>query len=239
MSSKAFRNLLLSLMLLTLFSCKKGKEDPFISFHSRKARVAGEWNISTYTKEQSTIYAYPNGKTANLLFNQDFGLVNYTETTSDTNNSSRVLNGKISQSHFHFDKSGNWSSVIEYYLYSPQAVGGFYVSKFRVEEDGKWEFQGKKDGLKNKESLLLKKENSNQFFYTYSTYLGTVVDSVADSTLTNYGNSPLPEVWKLIGLSNTRLKAQISAESSFTSAVAGIAGTKVTTSDEISIELQQ
>src|SRR5438105_1316785 len=31
------------------FSCKKGPEDPSISFRSRKARVTGTWKVNTYT----------------------------------------------------------------------------------------------------------------------------------------------------------------------------------------------
>lgn len=33
-------------IMITISECKKGEDDPFISLRSRKARVAGEWNIS-------------------------------------------------------------------------------------------------------------------------------------------------------------------------------------------------
>lgn len=43
---KTFFLLALSLFLILPFqSCKKGEDDPFISFRSRKARVVGEWTV--------------------------------------------------------------------------------------------------------------------------------------------------------------------------------------------------
>jgi hypothetical protein len=37
----------LLLAVLILPSCKKGENDPFLSLHSRKARVVGEWTLKT------------------------------------------------------------------------------------------------------------------------------------------------------------------------------------------------
>ena len=234
-----FKNFCLVLMLfsaLPFSSCRKGKDDPLISFRSRAARVAGDWNIQNYNENQSTLYAYPNGNSLTQTFNRNFGTVNYSETISDTGNTLRILNGKISKSEFHFTKSGNWNSVIEYYLYIPQSVGGYYISKTRFEEEGTWKFNSKTGGLKNKESMNVLTTNSNQFFYTYTTYLGTVVDSIADSTSITLEKAA---TWKLIGLSNTKLKAEISAESSYISLISGISGTKITSTSSTEIEMNQ
>ncbi|MBT3963903.1 MAG: hypothetical protein HOE95_07270, partial [Flavobacteriales bacterium] len=35
-------------VVLMLPGCKKGEEDPFFSFSSRKGRLAGEWVVSSY-----------------------------------------------------------------------------------------------------------------------------------------------------------------------------------------------
>ena len=43
-------NLLLFIIIIVVFtmsSCKKGEDDPFISFRSRKARITGEWNLKS------------------------------------------------------------------------------------------------------------------------------------------------------------------------------------------------
>ena len=232
------KKIILVLLLSSIFlqACRKGKEDPLFSIHSRTARVAGDWKIMKFDEKQTTTYQYPNGSSLTQNFNRYFGPVNYEETTSDTGSSSQSYNGKISLSEFHFTKSGNWNSKIEYYLYVPQSVGGYYISKTRIEEEGKWEFNGKQGDLKNKETMELTTTSSNHFFYTYSTYLGTVIDSVADST---YSTVEQKATWRLIGLSNTRMKAEINSENTFTSALPGLIGTQITNSKFTEIELNQ
>ncbi len=221
---------------LSFSSCRKGAEDPFLSLRSRTARVAGDWTVVSYNKQQVTQYAYPDGSQYTQQFTSNFGPVNYQETSTDTGNTVRINTGKISRSEFHFTKSGNWNSLIEYYVYENQAVGGYYISKVRKEEDGTWSFNSKSGDLKNKESMDLLTKNSNSFYYTYSTYLGTVVDSVADST---YSSAERKATWKIIGLRNTYLKAEIFEETTLISAVSGIAGTKITTGITSEIEMKQ
>ncbi|MBL0049741.1 MAG: hypothetical protein IPP32_16800 [Bacteroidetes bacterium] len=228
---------LLTLCIMSFNACRKGEDDPFFSFHTRKDRVAGAWVVSNYTGEFNTDYSYPSKKTKTVVFVQNFGLVNYSQSTSDTAGTFVELKGKVSQANYYFYKNGKWSSVLEYYLYAPQAVGGFYISKTRYENDGTWEFQDKTDGMKKKESMLVKTENEKHFYYTYSTFLGTVVDSVADSSSVTYGIGEKSDVWKLIGLRTNRMKAEIVSEQSFISTVPGIAGTSITSTKKISIEL--
>lgn len=229
---------LLALCLLSINACRKGEEDPFFTFHTRKDRVAGAWVVSNYTGELTTEYIYPSKKTKSEIFIQNFGLVNYSQSTSDTGGTFVQVNGKMSQANYFFYKNGKWASVLEYYLYAPQAVGGFYISKTRFETDGTWEFQDKIDGMKKKESMLVKTENEKHFFYTYSTFLGTVVDSVADSSIVSYGVGEKSAVWKLIGLRTNRMKAEIVSEQSYVSTVPGIAGTTINSTQKTSIELK-
>lgn len=224
---------LLVINLLVLISCRKGSEDPIFSIYSRKARLAGDWNIVSYNENQSMMYTFPDGSTSNETFNRNFGTVNYVESGISTT-SSYTYSGKISRSHYHFSKSGDWNSVIEYFTYVPQAVGGYYVSKTRLEEEGTWKFNDKNADLKNKESMELTTNLSGKFYYTYSTYLGTTIDSVADSI---YTTAPQIATWKIIGLSKNRLKAVIETESSVTSTVNGNAGTKITAIKSTDIEM--
>jgi len=44
-----------SLALAMLFGCKKGENDPGISFRSRDARIVGEWKIGSFEKESKTV----------------------------------------------------------------------------------------------------------------------------------------------------------------------------------------
>jgi hypothetical protein len=66
---------------ILLFSeCKKGKDDPMISFRSRNARFEGEWKLSAFTKTSSNavnasgtitetkIYATNNGEKTNSKY---------------------------------------------------------------------------------------------------------------------------------------------------------------------------
>lgn len=220
----------------SISSCRKGSEDPLISFHSRAARVAGNWDIVHFNEDITTSYAYPNGVVLTNSFNRNFGPVNYMETTSDTGLTNQSNSGKISKAEFNFKQSGSWNSVLEYFLYNAQSVGGFYVSKTRIEEEGTWKFNGKTDGLKNKESMEVTTKKSNHFYYTYTSYLGTVIDSISDST---YSTNEKVATWKIIGLRNTHLKAVIESSSQITSVVSGIAGTKITSNNVADIELNQ
>ena len=222
-------------ILFLMSSCRKGSEDPFFTFHTRKDRVAGTWQITEYERELTSVYTYPNTSSSTVSFRQTMGPVNYSEFTSDTSATGITRTGKVGKSTFIFDKKGNWSSVIDYYLYAPQAVGGFYVSRARFENEGTWEFQGKTDEYKKKESMLLKFATAKSFHYTYTSYLGTVIDSTSDSTMVNYGNGERSEVWKLIGLNTNRLVAEISSENSFVSTVPSMSGTKVQNKEKIRI----
>ena len=120
---RIYAPLVFLVLALGLSSCRKGKEDPLISFHSRKDRVAGGWAINNYTREQNTVYIYPNNATLTKSFTQSFGQVNYSETTSDTATSFTVRNGKIGRSSYYFDKSGNWI-LIHNNLQRPEANTG-------------------------------------------------------------------------------------------------------------------
>lgn len=216
-------------------SCRKGSEDPLFTFHTRKDRVAGTWQITEYERDLTTIYTYPNTSSTTVNFRQSIGPVNYSEFSSDTSANGITRTGKVAKSSFIFDKKGNWSSIIDYYLYAPQAVGGFYVSRSRFENEGTWEFQAKTDKYKKKESMLLKTATAKSFHYTYTSYLGTVIDSIADSTVVNYGSGERTEVWQLIGLNTNRMVAEINSDNSFVSTVPSISGTKIQNKEKIRI----
>lgn len=65
-------SIICALTVMPFQSCKKGPDDPFISFRSRKARLEGEWTLQTYKKngtEQklsgTTTYTFKKDGTAN------------------------------------------------------------------------------------------------------------------------------------------------------------------------------
>ncbi len=69
---KAFRILLLiiilSVILFSFQSCKKGENDPFFSFRSRKARLVGEWHLSS----GKAIFSGQNGNQS-VTFDGSYG----------------------------------------------------------------------------------------------------------------------------------------------------------------------
>jgi hypothetical protein len=85
--NKIMKNLRIALLVVlaaafVLPACKKGENDPFMSLHSRKARVVGSWNLTTgsITQNGSTI-VYPQ---ANYTRTMEFkGDNSYTITEID------------------------------------------------------------------------------------------------------------------------------------------------------------
>lgn len=45
-----------TIIILCIFGCKVGDDDPFISFRSRKARFVNEWKTTKYTVNGSNFY---------------------------------------------------------------------------------------------------------------------------------------------------------------------------------------
>jgi DNA-binding transcriptional regulator YiaG len=65
----SIRRIFILFSVVLLFSeCKKGKDDPNISFRSRNARLEGEWHISTFTKTSTNTYD-DNGKISEAKIN--------------------------------------------------------------------------------------------------------------------------------------------------------------------------
>ena len=64
MKSLKFALLMIVAVVFILPSCKKGKDDPFLSLHTRKARVTGKWTLSSGTLTQVN-----SGSTTTLTFN--------------------------------------------------------------------------------------------------------------------------------------------------------------------------
>jgi hypothetical protein len=62
-----FKITLLLLIGIFLYSCKKGSEDPALSFRSRKARLTGKWVGTNYSSEINSITSNTNGQTSSTI----------------------------------------------------------------------------------------------------------------------------------------------------------------------------
>ncbi|MBX7108151.1 MAG: hypothetical protein K1X61_05825 [Chitinophagales bacterium] len=141
--------ILIGVTILNLWqSCAKGPEDPFISFHSRKARVTGDWNITSYTV---------NNKDSLRRVADSIGpYIGFCGSEIDK----LILNYKYVWS---FDKDGGFKSKLTIdssYIYdiannTPICKDSLYKDSSTVITVAEWNFTGNIGDLKNKEQLLI------------------------------------------------------------------------------------
>lgn len=148
--------LILSLTALTLSvgvtSCKKGENDPFLSLSSRKARLAGEWVVSSEDVVSSRYgYDYVMGMSVktktDITSNYNGSTLTgvSTKTYIDLNTTSTDEIGPIPYTEtYTFKKDGTFTHVTN------------NVDEVNT-EDGTWMFLGKNKGadLKKKEAITL------------------------------------------------------------------------------------
>jgi hypothetical protein len=119
-----------------LSQCKKGEDDPFISLRSRKARVVGEWHL-TSGNSTSTNSSGSFGSTT---------IYNYTESSFTENYTSGAVNTTTSGVYslkMTFERNGDFSMT---------ETKGTDVSSLK----GVWNFTGKIGEYKNKEQIVIK-----------------------------------------------------------------------------------
>lgn len=129
-------NILICGMLLLLSNCKKGEEDPRISFTSRKARVTGDWHLKTGTSSLTEINAKNSYST--LLQLDGSG---YTRTETPAGGPPTVYLGKYSMS-ISFKKDGNFSLT--------EIINGDNLMA-----SGTWNFTSNVGKYKNKECIVM------------------------------------------------------------------------------------
>jgi hypothetical protein len=132
-------------------SCKKGEDDPFLSFRSRKGRVAGEWKMTDYKAVDSdgsgTTTITSNGSTYTVA--NQFGSFTGTLTWEGE-----------------FDKDGK-------YKYTRIEDGDAEVS------EGTWNFTAGVGELKKKSQITIY-ETSYASGGTSATWTGNYVDRAYD-----------------------------------------------------------
>ena len=133
--------------LTILSSCKKGANDPFLSLHSRKARVAGDWTLKkadgTSTSGTSTTTSSFDGTTL-------------TETSAGVSTKSTY------SLKYKFDKKGTYTSTL-------------IIDTDTWDETGTWNFTSGIGKDKNKDHIIIKTLTSTHKYgstTTTSTYTG-------------------------------------------------------------------
>jgi hypothetical protein len=160
-------------LVANLTSCKKGENDPFLSLSSRKARLAGEWTVSSETRSSVNNYT---SSVLNPQFqyetvdvkrvtetNYNGSIYNGTQTTTTKYSTSTIdLGPEAYVETYKFEKDGTYEHTIV-------DVDGQEVEK------GTWFFLGKNKDLelKKKEAITLTVDsraitNSNGVTTTYT-----------------------------------------------------------------------
>jgi len=151
LNNKEFmKKIILPLLCLLFFStCKKGEDDPFISLRSRKARLEGDWHLST-GKLTESVDDHKN----KLRFNRVFSFTSTRYEATEDAGYYAVYKGVYMLS-INMDKNGSFN----------------FKEQFDSRElfgEGVWDFLQGSDKIKNKEEVnfiigKLTKGSSNEY----------------------------------------------------------------------------
>jgi hypothetical protein len=216
---KHLLNFAILLLLGTIFySCKKGPEDPGISFRSRKARITGEWIGTNYSSEINSTIANTNAQTSTSKETISSG---ETDISIKTESGTKTITatGTINFHTFEITKDGDYFYSLQYNTvanYTDTTISGETLAITKkvtktVNKQGKWTFTGKLDGSKNKENILLSlnsiKENTTTETTTTSNGIPTTVTNSND-TENIFQTGELAEVWQIVQLKNKNIKLE-------------------------------
>ncbi|MDA3819552.1 MAG: hypothetical protein PF590_03675 [Candidatus Delongbacteria bacterium] len=182
-----------------------GEDDPFISLRTRKARLTGKWDISSYYKNVKQIMDTSDQKRVITDvqppdYNKDIYILG---TDSVQEIEGEVLNGEMS-----FDKNGYFSYVFEYEVVESETdeeSSGTTTETRTVkrEMNGTWNFLHNIDDYKRKERLslvVLNEANSVKTTVVVESEEeeGVPVITVSrDFTVMNYANGEMSYIWEL------------------------------------------
>lgn len=146
--------LFLSALIGGLAECKKGEDDPFISFRSRKSRVAGEWKLTSGTSTGISTSHGTNPVTTSYT-------ENYTESTYS------YFSGSGSQTGTHsfdieFKTDGTYTSTQK----MSTTITGTVVNNITINTSGVWNFTGRVGDYKEKEQIVLKETSRSEIDQT-------------------------------------------------------------------------
>lgn len=235
MNAKKFLSIVLICLLalpMVFTGCKKGDEDPFLTFRSRKARVEGTWTVTKRTSEVIRKENNVNTKTETTVDGDSWKQV----ITIDGTDSVRTLNGKITKEpnqqegtyYFKFYKDGRAEMKYKY-EYSEDLSGEdddvatVITTKVTEEMTGTWNFLAGIDDYKNKERLAFVIEDKKTTTYTYKSITsdddegGVTVPQLLSKDVVNdkYANGVVSTIYAIKELKNKEMKLYQKIDSFF------------------------
>lgn len=153
--------------IIVLDGCKRGADDPFFSFKSRKARITGDWTVDNMESQILKTIGDQQLK-ANVKFNINGTSVSISVDSIDTpHDTSKYYTGIIKESEYRFDKNSKMTHTLKYEITEEktqvnettnQTTIERWVTTFETKGSGSWNFLGKIeingiDKYKNKERI--------------------------------------------------------------------------------------
>jgi len=166
--AKSLIILFVALTTIIVFdSCKRGVDDPFFSFRSRKSRVTGDWTIESMESQILKTIGTQQLK-ANVKFNINGTGVSLSIDSIDTpHDTTKSYTGIIKESEYRFDKNSKMTHTLKYEITEEktqvnettnQTTIERWVTTFETKGSGTWNFLGRVeingiDKYKNKERI--------------------------------------------------------------------------------------
>jgi hypothetical protein len=170
---------ILTVASVLFFGCKKGPEDPWLSFRSRKARVSGVWTVSAYTVngiDSLNIISIPV-----QLDSSSCGFYTY--------NVKKVLNFTWT-----FDKTGSYDIQLDTTITKTKTFPATVKCKSitttepttpPVDVKGIWDFAGGVGQFSNKEEIILTDPTDHVDDITYDMIKCSYKELIIAQSVTN------------------------------------------------------
>ncbi len=185
-------------LIIIMSSCKKGENDPFLSMQTRKAKITGEWKL---TSGNINVKIYNEGtlsSDATETYDGEYRYYNHSNTSFDT---------IVYISTFNFKDDMTYTNeVIRSFSFFDNQYGAKYT-KITNHYDGEWYFAEGDDIYKNKERI---------------TYYATVLKTYyPDSTVTEEKTSIHEVTFVLDKLTNKEMIFRYDSPENSTTEITG------------------
>ncbi len=225
---KSVTVILMAIATLAVFDgCKRGDDDPFFSFRSRKDRVTGDWKIDYF--ESKLLKNFSNGYKANVHFTINGDNCNQVVDSIDTPHDTTITtNGTIKESEYSFDKNSKMTYLLKYeYVIDKSSIDeNTNVTTYEktvitttIRATGSWNFLSKVEingvnKYKNKERISFIYESYNTETITVYTIRQVNEDgatiysdyqSSRSSVENKYANGENAQIWLINELRNKKI----------------------------------
>lgn len=203
--------LLASIIVFPLFTgCfGVGEDDPFISLRSRKARLTGDWDISSYYKNVKQINdTVARFRVITEVSGDDYDkTIQYLGTDSVAEIEGIVLNAEMT-----FDKNGNFTYAFEYQTEEKKQNSETFstttiTATHKNTMNGTWNFLAGIDDYSNKERLSLVVLNEQNSVVTVTEIKdeetgNSTSETSRDYLIQQYANGEISYIWEIDMLKN-------------------------------------